>query len=182
MAKERPQFYRRPAQGIDVGKPPHSRTRSTYPLPTQGIDTHVVQATLLKFGVSFTGAHQFVNGLPVTGQDDRTALLQTAQHLGQTSTQMPALDGSSRDAAKLTIKIPNEIRVSPQPLQSSLLKSGVSSAGTHQFLTGLPVASQADRAILVGLLQRLLQSGGSVARKDKWYSLVDKYVPTDKYT
>jgi hypothetical protein len=46
-------------------------------------------------------------------------------------------------------------------LQSALLRSGVSFTGTHQLINGLTLTSQADRAILIGLLSRLLQGGDS---------------------
>jgi hypothetical protein len=50
-------------------------------------------------------------------------------------------------------------------LQSALLKFGVTLAGAHQFLTGLPVANANDRAALISLLSQLLQEGGPVSRR-----------------
>jgi hypothetical protein len=47
----------------------------SYPVPTQRIDTHLLQSALLKSGVSFTGAHQLITGLPVTSPDDRALLI-----------------------------------------------------------------------------------------------------------
>jgi hypothetical protein len=43
-------------------------------------------------------------------------------------------------------------------LQSALLHCGVSFTGTHQLIHGLTLTSQADRAILIGLLSQLLQA------------------------
>jgi len=50
--------------------------------PTQGMDFHFLNSTLLQFGVSPGGAHQFIQGLPIASQEDRNAL--RAMLLGMT--------------------------------------------------------------------------------------------------
>lgn len=50
--------------------------------PIQGLDRHLLNSTLLDFGVSAVGAHQFMRGLPIASQEDRDAL--RAMFLGLT--------------------------------------------------------------------------------------------------
>jgi hypothetical protein len=52
-------------------------------LPTPAIDTHRLQSALLKFGVSYVGAHQFLKGLPISDVKDRAAVIRLFSRLLQ---------------------------------------------------------------------------------------------------
>lgn len=52
-------------------------------LPTPGIGPQQLQSALLRFGVSSGGAYEFMNGFPVSRQEDRNALLALLQQLVQ---------------------------------------------------------------------------------------------------
>jgi hypothetical protein len=107
--------------------------------PTPGIDAHLLESALLKFGVTPGGAHQFTQGLPVSSPADRGTLRATL----------------------LSLVKPPGARASPNDshlLQSALLFFSVTPAGAQQFMQGLPVGSQADRAALRAMFLGLTQA------------------------
>jgi hypothetical protein len=96
---------------------------------------------LVRLGVSGLGAYQLMRGQVVTGTEDRRRLagiigvlldLKAGQKVSGVALLLPAVQ-AAREAARRMQK---------------LQEVGLSAAGAHQFITGLPVTNMEDRQAL----------------------------------
>ena len=104
-----------------------------------------------EYDMSESGASQFVNGLPIADHDDHQVVFSIVVLIMGEQTQMPVLDGASKDAAYMEV------------LKSRLQILGMSFGGANQFANGQPVLSPLDRQSLLWIVAAILGVGSATS-------------------